>query len=272
MAATTVLLGLTPTILAALGPTIAEVALLSLRRPFLAGMISLGAPAIYPSRIAVYNDPFKAYESLPGELVVPEIRGWYAAAVSAMQYLLAAAAAANVLQASYELGIRTSIAWWCEFSYAPLFWSLLTIVIHSTSAIAIRIAQNSPNNMSILNRLKQLVSRETTLSANEKISGQDKTSFLGPIGIALNLFAGWFSLVHIVFGTVIFAGIVFVSTADAAYLILRYLASGTVCRLLIYFEMGGMRKVEGEMRKHKWIVQSEKSRVALEGNQELGLE
>jgi hypothetical protein len=35
MAATTVLLGLTPTILASLGPPVAEVSLLSLRRPLL---------------------------------------------------------------------------------------------------------------------------------------------------------------------------------------------------------------------------------------------
>jgi hypothetical protein len=51
MASASVLLGLTPSILSSLGPTLAEVSLLSLRRPILAILISLGSPAIYPSRL-----------------------------------------------------------------------------------------------------------------------------------------------------------------------------------------------------------------------------
>lgn len=137
MAATTVLLGLTSTILAGLGPTIAEVSLLSLRRPILAILISLGAPAIFPSRIGTYDDPCKVYKLDTGALVVSKIVRPYSGFVSAAEYPPAASAAANVLQVSYDIGIRSVLGWWCEFSYAPIWWSL-TGLIHFLSAFALQ--------------------------------------------------------------------------------------------------------------------------------------
>ncbi len=85
MAATSVLLGLTPSILAGLGPTIGEVALLSLHRPVLALLISLGAPGIYPTRIATPDYPFEAYEAKTGALVVPKLPWPYSGVISAAE-------------------------------------------------------------------------------------------------------------------------------------------------------------------------------------------
>jgi hypothetical protein len=36
----------------------------------------------------------------------------------------------------------------------------------------------------------------------------------------------------------------------------RYLASGALCRLIIYFEVGGMRRVKEKGDQFRWIVQS----------------
>lgn len=40
--------------------------------------------------------------------------------------------------------------------------------------------------------------------------------------------------------------------------LLRFLASAFVCRLVLYFELGGMRKVaqDRECRTYRWIVQA----------------
>lgn len=57
-------------------------------------------------------------------------------------------------------------------------------------------------------------------------------------------------------GTAIFSGVVFISTGDAAVLLVRYLASGTMCRFIIYFEVGGMRKVREKSDTVKCIVQA----------------
>jgi len=264
MAATTVLLGLTPSILAFLGPTIAEVSLLSLRRPILAILVSLGAPAISPCRIGTYDDPSAVYELGTGALVVPEIPRPFSILVSVAQYLLAACAAANVFQVSYDIGIRSVMSWACEFSYLPFFWTLLTGVIHLVAALALRISISKPkdqgssstNAKGLRNRFIQFLYRECTLSANNSASHQLDNMRVGPVGIALNGLAGWLGIVHVAFGTAIFSGVLFISTGDAATLIVRYLASGTMCRLIIYFEVGGMRRVKEERDQFRWIVQS----------------
>jgi hypothetical protein len=65
--AATVVLGLTPTILAAIGPTAAETALLPLHQPLLSLLLSVGSPELYVSRITVIDNS-------PGHLIVPTIK------------------------------------------------------------------------------------------------------------------------------------------------------------------------------------------------------
>ena len=56
--AASVIMGLTPTLLASLGPSVAETSLLSAHRPLLSFLISLGAPVVYPMRVFDFTDPF----------------------------------------------------------------------------------------------------------------------------------------------------------------------------------------------------------------------
>jgi hypothetical protein len=100
--------------------------------------------------------------------------------------------------------------------------------------------------------------REFQLSANGDYDEIENRTIL-PMGIGLNLFAGWLTLRHIAFGTAGFSGVLYIGIGDAAKLILKYLASGTVCRLVLYFEIGGMSRLEEERISIRWIVQSEKA-------------
>lgn len=267
MASASVLLGLTPSILAGLGPSLAEVSLLSLRRPILAFLISLGSPAIYPSRVGTYDNPSRVYELVPGALAVPGIKS-YPGFVSAAEYLLAAAAIANVFQVSYDIGVRGVLGWWCEFSFAPIFWTLLTAVIHLFASLALRISLTRPKGQvrgtktidlkSTWAFLTRFIDREWTLSANNKDPRELDEAVVGPVGVGLQLFAGWFAICHIAFGTAVFAGFSLVGTGDAAILLVRYLASGTVCRLIMLFEIGGMREVDTRTYIYRFIVQDNK--------------
>jgi len=54
-----VLLGLTPVILSNFGLKIAEISVMSTQRPLLTLMLTLGAPAIYPTRLLRYDNPFE---------------------------------------------------------------------------------------------------------------------------------------------------------------------------------------------------------------------
>ncbi|KAF7541045.1 hypothetical protein G7054_g944 [Neopestalotiopsis clavispora] len=130
MAASAVVLGLIPSILASLGPSVAEISLLSLQRPLLAFLLSLGSPVIYSSRYGTYDNPFDTLEVITGALVVPRIEK-YAGVISAVQYIFAFGAVANTLLVSYQIGARGILSWACSVSYLPLYWSFTTVIIHN---------------------------------------------------------------------------------------------------------------------------------------------
>jgi len=104
--------------------------------------------------------------------------------------------------------------------------------------------------------MKRFIECEFQLSANGDYDEIENRTIL-PLGIGLNILAGWLTLCHIAFGTAVFSGVIYIRVRDAAKLILRYLASGSICRLVLYFELGGMRRVGEERRTVQWIVQSE---------------
>jgi hypothetical protein len=55
LTASGVVLGLLPTLLAVISPSIAELALLSVHRPFLSSLISIGSPAVLQTRVFEYE-------------------------------------------------------------------------------------------------------------------------------------------------------------------------------------------------------------------------
>ncbi|EEB96597.1 hypothetical protein MPER_04247 [Moniliophthora perniciosa FA553] len=64
LSASLVLLGLTPTMLASLGMSVAEDTMLSFEHPLLSTLLSFGSVAVYPSRILTCKRI--PYESIPG--------------------------------------------------------------------------------------------------------------------------------------------------------------------------------------------------------------
>ena len=97
-----VLLGLTPTLLMTLAPTLGEIALLSTRRQLLALILALASPAINVPRTLFYTDPFHSLKdaptAIPDSLLLAD--GWKAASASLIQFTLACAALANIVQVS----------------------------------------------------------------------------------------------------------------------------------------------------------------------------
>ena len=63
MQSATIILGLMSTILSYIGPTVTEMALISSRRPFLAVLAMLGAPAIFATPPSELNNPGESLKS-----------------------------------------------------------------------------------------------------------------------------------------------------------------------------------------------------------------
>ncbi|KAH6854687.1 hypothetical protein B0I37DRAFT_362798 [Chaetomium sp. MPI-CAGE-AT-0009] len=57
----------------------------------------------------------------------------------------------------------------------------------------------------------------------------------------------WFTstgtILHVIYGTITYSTVVFISTQDALGVVARYLVSTLVCRIILNFEMSGMRAV-----------------------------
>ena len=121
-----VMLGLIPTLMAYIGPSIAEISLLYAHRPLLAALLSLGTPTIWTvSNLFESNTP-KYAPVIRGDRLVPRRqRPKVAATISTCEYLLAAGAMANSISTAIETGQKTILSWGCTTQFAPLLWVVL---------------------------------------------------------------------------------------------------------------------------------------------------
>jgi hypothetical protein len=130
MASAGVVLGLMPSLLSFLGPTLAESSTLALERPFLSLLLAIGAPAFYPFRPFDHRDPLEALKQRSRLLPQIPLSCWAHVLVSVLQYLLALATAVNVVTASLQLGLNTVVTWNKDQSFLPLMWVILSLAIH----------------------------------------------------------------------------------------------------------------------------------------------
>lgn len=120
MASAGVTLALMPSLLSSLGPTLAESSTLVLERPVLSLLLTVAAPASYPFRPCGHQDPLEPSRQPFRRLRRVPSSWWAQVLISLLQYLMALAAATNVVAASLELGIKTVVT----FTFAP--WSGFT--------------------------------------------------------------------------------------------------------------------------------------------------
>ena len=140
-----VVLGLLPTLLAVLSPSISELALLSAHRPLLAALISLGSPGVIQTRIFAYEDPAElldmsniARKTGKSQLALgPWSRG-VSVAVSTMQYALALACVVNTVHMASQLSDHAVISWGCTRTWPMFVWVFVPMVIHGLAALGYR--------------------------------------------------------------------------------------------------------------------------------------
>ena len=270
------MLGLTPTILSSIAPSVSEISLLSSRRPLMATLLSIGGPAVYVPRSLTYQSPLailRPTSSLFRQTRKPlsNRRRW---TWVALQYATVAAAVFNVVHTSWQLGLRTVITWKCNTSYMPVLWSTLAAAIHIVAAIgwhssyAMRRSRKEQRQSQYastwLSSLAQTVREELTLSIDadvrlhvHKTCATDASASGTPpaeeedeswVTIFAMQLADATSFVHLVFGTLVFSSLMFIATLDAAKVVLRYMVSGLLCRCVLLYELSGMKAAELERK------------------------
>ena len=107
-----VILGLMPTLLTSISPSVAEITLLSAHRLLLSLLISMGAPAIWPTHIFEYKyiHPSETLHERRGALRTSQMRPWPVAMTSLVQYIVAIGAMVNIITTSINVGRKSILA------------------------------------------------------------------------------------------------------------------------------------------------------------------
>ena len=195
MGSSSLVLGFVPVLFSTLGPSISEMALLSLKRPVLAAILSLGAVGVQQTRVLQYDDDSVAdilaqSTVLPGGLARRLLKRRYRRiCASVLQYLLAAVAVANVFWASWDLGLASGLNFVCQSSYMPVIWTSVPGLVLLPAAVALNVKvtrRSKAGNWSILGLVKsewQLCLSQSAIAALERCV--DGVLALGVYGVGV---------------------------------------------------------------------------------------
>ncbi|KAI3330068.1 hypothetical protein F4824DRAFT_479932 [Ustulina deusta] len=252
-----VLLGVAPPILATLGSSTDELAMLNVvgRRPLLSLLISFGSPSVYIERVFDFRQPEKMLQRGRGRY---HFHGPYTSfqrwLLVAGQYAVALGAAANVATLSWQLGVGTVCIWWAQTTFAPLVWAVLSIPIHIAGTFAIRLRvrriysdKDKKANIRFGQWVRLLPTRLYGFLKSEWVPAvcQDEIRIIsfeeGKLYIAWSWLLSTATVIHILFGSLVFSSLLFIGPRDALLVIFRYLLSVLVCRIMVTFELAGMR-------------------------------
>lgn len=281
-----VLLGLTPSMLAVLGPSTEETSLLFVvdRRPILALFIAAGSPAVFPMRSFDFKDPVGLLKDREGRLRPPPFSYAWTSITTVLEYLLVLTAIANIAFLSRQLGVQVVCNFAPERTNLVLLWAFLIPVIHLIGGITLKLRArvlNVSDSDSDGNRRNEnekvgwepkQPSRLTTLA--QKWIQIQLTPFeeQGPLCVDLEpetngyVFLSWFTasltIVHVIYGTLVFSSMLFISVKDSLAVVGRFMASVVVCRVVLMYELTLLRDTiklgggggGGGLRDRKFIL------------------
>lgn len=242
-----IVLGLVPGILMLIGPTVAEVAVLSTYRPLLAILLAIGTPATFVTTLfqqVNVEEPF----SRSTTRLLERWSIWMSkrdpaarAMLLAFYHAMALLAIANNARNSVHLDLRTICGWRCGALFLPLGWSLSGILVHAPGMLAIRLPLNIAGKASISSPIKSTAFEKARLGARSTASD------------LLFWIATFFAFIQLIFGILDLASLVFISTLEAVNVFLLYAASTMSCQGILLLELADMRR---ELREHALQINS----------------
>ena len=258
MSSAQVLLGVTPTILAVLGSSSTELAMVGMiaQRPLLSTLLALGSPSIYMSRAFEYTDPAQLLQDRRGRLKQKSMAGWKFKFVLLAEYAVALAAIANVATINWDLGVKTICSIWSDNVIAPLLWSTLVIALHALGCFCLRIqirrkvmtdeAVDSVGWAKAWARGFMRFVRETSHTEFKPASSQEDlrvTVFQeGPIVVVVLWALSTAIVCQVLYGTIVLSSLYFIGPEDALKVIARFMASVLACRIVCMYEIAVLRE------------------------------
>ncbi|KAH9206237.1 hypothetical protein DL95DRAFT_315935 [Leptodontidium sp. 2 PMI_412] len=250
MASAGVLLGLMPTIIASAGSTLVDTALLASRRPLLAFLLAMGSPSVTPLRTFQYEDVPNMLESRKTVLGVQHSSisqsSTKRAIIVIIEIALALAASVNVFHTTYMLGVGTFISWSAHVTAHPLLWSLFTGWIHLWGSWAFRLDVEkalppSRRKERLWSRIQYWAQDEFTPCAMQKTRTLLRYQPNSYWFLVVSWWSAVLTLFHYIYGTLVFSSLLFINIRNALIVLIRLLGSTLCCRLIVKYELSGMR-------------------------------
>jgi hypothetical protein len=279
MAISSIVLGLLPMAIQFVGPTIADIAVLGMRRPLLAMLISMGSTCatlqndhtgLETVRVRGEKRTYSKEDILWPEKLI-DARIWAKALISVFEYVLVGSAAANSIVQGYQLSfwaisfISTAMGTFgfTAEAFSPLLWIFLPVPIQALSTFVLYLGRASGASTlpqlksdsvhrthwcsSAWVRVKNWLVQETTPHAFRKNETATRPEVLKKSTrywmVGLNWAIKLMVWVQVVYGTIVLSSVLFVSVFVALQIVGRFLAGAIVCRVVVEFEMYGLREV-----------------------------
>lgn len=145
-------------------------------------------------------------------------------------------------------------SWWSDTVFGPLTWTILSVPIHLAGTFAIRLRvrriysdEEKGVNMSFGQWLRLLPARLRGFWTSEWVPAVAQDEIRTKPFKEEGIYVAWSwllstaTVIHILFGSLVLSGLLFIGPRDALIVIFRYVVSVLVCRILITFELAGMR-------------------------------
>ncbi|KAM5378608.1 hypothetical protein ACJZ2D_004407 [Fusarium nematophilum] len=246
MAISGILLGLLPAALAQIGPSQAEIAFLSIRRPFLSLLLYVGTPAPNPSHGNVYAAPVEFLRS-PEPMAflsgLPHAPSVGLVALSLLEYAAASAAAANCAYQTYRLTYQAvslapiTVLLRGLTETAVLFgWIILLVPIHFVNMAVFRLRYRElPPRRSWASAIADEL--RPCCSGSAVFLEERKTSLLQ---VLLSFLLTVAACLHVMAGTVLLGSVLFITVADVLVLVESFVGAALLSRAILMFELQGM--------------------------------
>ncbi|RAL13085.1 uncharacterized protein BO97DRAFT_405002 [Aspergillus homomorphus CBS 101889] len=245
MSSAQVVLGLMPTLLLSISPSAHETAMLFVfgDRQFLSFLLTIASPAspVDPSGNFYQHvqDLKTSYEWLSADFLLH-----HNFAIVLLEIALAAAAAANVLVLSYEIGMRAVFSFAQSVQYLPGLWVALGVTTHLLMTIVLRtrvhISDPHADRFGFGTVLSWIKAQFTASDRSKSIDIQLRERTVA--NVLISWFTSMLAAANTLFGILLFSSLLFISVADALFIVVRYVASAVVCRILVKYELWLVRE------------------------------
>lgn len=255
MAATAILLALLPVGLVSLGPTMAELAFLSTRRPILAALLGFGALSPNPSQEFEFEsivDANKELSGISGRLYHAK-GAWRMPVIillTILEYAIAIGATFNAFFQVWRLTYRAvSLAPIAVYLHgipeeATLFgWVFLSVPLQIVGFMSFFFYyKRSPQYSQRRNGFIRLFTNELTVAAVGPALPLAKRTDLNS-RVAKNAFGAASRLLaslHVIVGTVLLGSTMYVLLGDGLGMIYTFVAAAVATKLVVVFELQGL--------------------------------